>query len=234
MDTSRIEPKFVKENHLLGLGFPGQGYVFMRATGIEPIYYEYSESPGSVAAETQEDSARLPIAAYNIDNLLRVESCDHVYQTFMGWKPGAVRQYLYYPYETARRNLDVKRIYSKSPFGYIDGFESEYDRPSPDTEVFIPYKVEVAWAWWNPLKASVDVEEHILVRRMMVDIQRDADLIERILRGVQPCRFVTLGGIGDSFGYDSRKYMDIDLIKLGASRAEIDEAVKTAAEKKGG
>lgn len=225
MDTSRIEGKFLKENQLLGMGFPSQGYIFFRCTGVEDIFYEYNESPSSVAANTQEDSSRLSIAAYSIDNLLRVEKCDHIYQVFMGWKPGAVRQYLYYPYDTARRNLDVKAIYNKSPFGYIDGFESQYDKPSPETELFIPKNIDVGFAWWNPLSAAVTVEEHILIRRLQVDIVRDGDLIEKILKGTQPCRLVTLGGIGSSFNYNSRDILDAGFIKLGASRTEIESAV---------
>jgi len=225
MDISRIKDRFLKENQLVGLNFPGQGYIFYRATGVETIYYEYDESPGSIAANTQEDAARLPMSAYSIDNMLRVENCDHLYQVFMGWKPGAVRQYLYYPYETARRNLDVKRIYTKSPFGYIDGFESPYDCPSPDTEIFIPKDVDVAFAWWNPLSESVTVEEHILIRRMQVDIIRDSDLIEKILKGTQPCRLVTLGGIDSSFDYDAKSILDVGFVKLGATRSEIEEAV---------
>lgn len=226
MDTSRIEGRFLKENQLLGLGFPGQGYVFMRITGVESLFYEYGESPGAVAANTQEDATRLGLSAYNIDNLLRVEDCSHVYQVFMGWKPGAARQYLYYPYETARRNLDVKRIYTKSPFGYVDGFESNYDSPSPETELFIPKDVDVAFAWWNPLSESVTVEEQILIRRLKVDYLRDVDLIDRILKGTQPCRLTTLGGIGDSFGYSAKGTLDVDFVELGSSREEIQKAVE--------
>lgn len=225
MDTSRIENRFLKENQLLGLGFPTQGFIFMRCMGAENIFYEYNESPTAVAANTQEDSSRLGMAAYKIDNLLKVEKCEHVYQTFMGWKPGAVRQYLYYPYDTARRNLDVKAIYNKSPFGYLDGFESPYDKPSPETEVFIPKDVDVGWAWWNPLGVSVTVEQHLLIRRLEVDIIRDGDLIERILKGQQPCRLVTLGGLGSSFDYKARDILDVDFVKLGASREEIDSGV---------
>ena len=226
MDVSNIEHLFIKENQLLGLGFTTQGFVFMRVTGVETVAYEYNESPGAIAAATQEDAARLPMAQYNIDNMLRVENCDHVYQTFMGWKPGAIRRYTYYPYETARGNLDVKRIYTKSPFGYTDGFQSPYDSPSPVSEMFIPKGVEVAFAWWNPLNTAATVEEHLLIRRLSVSIVRDVDLIDRILKGQQPCRLTTLGGIDSSFNYDARKFLDVDQIPLGSTRAEIEAAVK--------
>ena len=226
MDVSNIEHLFIKENQLLGLGFTTQGFVFMRVTGVETVAYEYNESPGAIAAATQEDAARLPMAQYNIDNMLRVENCDHVYQTFMGWKPGAIRRYTYYPYETARGNLDVKRIYTKSPFGYTDGFQSPYDSPSPVSEMFIPKGVEVAFAWWNPLNTAATVEEHLLIRRLSVSIVRDVDLIDRILKGQQPCRLTTLGGIDSSFDYNARKFLDVDQIPLGSTRAEIEAAVK--------
>lgn len=226
MDIEAIQKYFIKENQLLGLGFPGQGYVFMRVEGVEVIGYEYGESPGAIAADTQEDSARLPMATYSIDNLLKVTDCNHVYQMFMGWKPGAVRRYTYYPYETARGNLDVKRIFTKSPFGYTEGHQSPYDTPSPVTEMFIPKGVEVAFAWHNPLNTAVTVEQNIMIRRLQISIIRDAELIERILKGNQPCRLVTLGGIGDSFGYEARTFLDIDHIKLSSTRAEIEQAVK--------
>lgn len=226
MDTSRIESRFLLENQYLGLGFPAQGYIFFKCTGIEEVFYEYNESPASVAADTQEDASRLGMAAFKIDNILRVEKCEHLYQVFMGWKPGAVRRYLYYPFETSRGNLDVKAIYTKSPFGYIDGFESPYDRPSKETEMFIPKDVDVAFAWWNPLSEAVTVEEHLLIRRMDVEIIRDADLIDRIMKGQQPCRIKTIGGIGSSFDYKARSILDVDFVKLGASRSEIDTSVK--------
>lgn len=226
MDISRFKDLLVKNNHLVGLGFPRQGYIFFRCVNSEDIIYsDYTESPGSIAADTQESSARLPISDYSIDNMLRVTDCDHLYQVFMGWKPGAVRQYLYYPFETARRNLDVKGIYTKSKFGYIDGYESEYDRPSPLTELFIPKNVDVGFSWWNPLNNSVSVALNIFIHRMEVDVLRDVDLVARILAGTQPCRIVTLGGVGASIDFNARDVYDVDFIKLGASREEIEAAL---------
>ena len=120
----------------------------------------------------------------------------------------------------------MKAIYSKSPFGYIDGYESPYDKPSPHTEMFIPKDIDVGFAWWNPSSESVTVEEHILIRRLRVDPLRDVDLISKILSGQQPCRITTLGGLGSSFDYDARSILDIDFINLGASRDQIEAAVK--------
>lgn len=225
MDVSRIESRFIKENHYLGLGFPTQGYLFFRVAGVEPIYYEYDEIT-SIAADTFRDSARLGRSADNIDNILRVTDCDHMYQVFMGWQPSCVRQYLYYPYETARRNFDLRRVYSKGPFGFVSGFDSPYDCPSPDTELFIPKDVDVGFAWYNESEATVALRIALMVRRLSVEILREGDLIEKIVGGKQPCRLCTAGGVGDSFGYKAPDVLDVDFINLGATRAEIDKAIQ--------
>lgn len=235
MDLSKIEPKYVKENHLVGLGFYGQGYLFFRCAGVEGIRYEYDElfsttSPGVMTADESKDSARLSSAlmGQTIDNVLRISDCDHLYQVFMGWEPGIVRQYLYYPSETPRRNLDVRGIYSKSAFGYIEGRESPYAEPSPETELFIPKGLDVGFAWYNPSGASVTVKLNLIIRRLGVDVVRDPDLIARILSGSQPCRLTTIGGIGGNWSYRARDVFDVDFVPLDATRDQINNAVKKA------
>jgi hypothetical protein len=226
MDISRIEPHFIKENQLVGLGFPDQGYVFFRINGIEDVVYDnYTESPGAIAADTYEDAARLPIDEFSIDNLLRVENCDHLYQVFMGWQPGGIRRYLAYPFESLRGSLDVKRVYTKSPFGYIEGFESPPNQPSPKTEMWIPKDIDVGFAWWNPLSASETVQIDILIRRLDVSVIRDSDTVDRILKGTQPCKLKSLGGIAGSMDYGAKRLLDVDFVKLGATRGEIEAAL---------
>jgi len=226
MDISRIEPHFIKENQLVGLGFPDQGYIFFRIIGTEDVMYDnYTESPGAIAADTYEDSARLPIDEFSIDNLLRVEDCDHLYQVFMGWQPGAVRRYLAYPYESLRGSLDVKRVYTKSPFGYIEGFESPPNQPSPKTEMWIPKDIDVGFAWWNPLPASETVQIDMLIRRLDASVIRDADLVEKILKGSQPCKLKSLGGLSGSMDYGAKRLLDVNYVQLGATRGEIEAAI---------
>ncbi|RKY40762.1 MAG: hypothetical protein DRP85_07985 [Candidatus Makaraimicrobium thalassicum] len=226
MDITRIEPRFIKENQLVGLGFPDQGYVFWKVHSIENIFYEnYTESPGTLAAGEFDDPARLPMDAYSIDNLLRVESCDHLYQVFMGWSPGVIRRWTAYPFENTRGNLDVKAVYTKSPFGYIDGYESPSTAASPQSELWIPKDIDVGFAWYNPTNVSEDVMINMLIRRISVRIIRDADLVEKILKGTQPCRLVTLGGISGSIEYRSRQMLDVGMVSLDATRDEIEAAL---------
>jgi len=227
MDTREIEQRFIKENQLLGLGFPDQGFVFFRVTAVEPVVYQYDELD-SIAADSESTAAgRLSktTAGDTIDNILRVDDCAHIYQVFMGWQPGCVRQYLYYPFEAVRRNLDERAIYSKAPFGFLEGYNSPYDRPGLDSEMFIPYRLDVGFTWYNTSNAAVTPRLQILIRRLGVDIIRDADLISRILGNSQPCRLVTLGGVGRSFGYSATHYLDIDFVPLGSTTDQIKKAV---------
>jgi hypothetical protein len=228
MDLKRIEPKFLKENQLVGLGFYGKGFIFFRVNGVEFIRYRYSEVPGALTADQFYDSSRLSSSAMgqSIDNILRVLDCDHLYQVFMGWSPGVVQQYLSYPYETTRRNLDVKAIFQKAPFGYIDGYDSPYDCPSPETEIFIPINIDVGFSWYNPGAVTVTPTLNLIIRRLGVEPIDDPQLIQRILTGSQPCRLTTLGGIGSQMNYNVSDYFPVDFIKLDASLAEITAAVK--------
>ena len=237
MDISRVEHLFLKENYLLALNFPGVqegGILPLRILAREMIQYKYQAvtetnegartTTGTVAADTQEDSSRLTLSTFNLDNVLRVTDCNHVYQVFMGIKPSAIRQYLYYPFEKSRRNLDVKSIFTKSPYGYIDGFESPYNYPSEQTELWIPKDVDVGFAWHNPLNSAEQIDINLFIVRYLIKVMRDADIVEGILKGKTPARVATLGGI-DSFTYDSRNIFNADLIQFDASREQIEAAL---------
>lgn len=238
MNISRIEHLFLKENYLLALNFPGiqegSGILPLRIVSREFIQYKYQAvtetaegartTTGTIAADTQEDASRLTLSSFNLDNVLRVTDCNHVYQVFMGIKPSAIRQYLYYPLEKSRRNLDVKSIFTKSPYGYIDGFESPYDYPSEQTEIWIPKDLDVGFSWHNPLNTSEQIDINLFIIRYLIKVVRDADTVEGILKGKTPARIATLGGI-DSFTYDARSTYNADLLQFDSSRDEIEAAI---------
>ena len=193
---------------------------------IENINYEgYTESPGTIAADTKADSARLPIASDSIDNLLEVKECNHLYQVFMGWSPGVVKRWEAYPVEILRKSLDVKLVTVGGEFGDITGFESPKTAPSPQTELWIPTAIDVGFAWENPSNVSVDVEISMMIRRIEVRVLRDADLIEKILKGNQPCKLKSLGGIAGSMDYSAKRLLDVNYVQLGATRGEIEAAL---------
>lgn len=236
MDTSKINHLFLRDNFLLGLNFTRDGIVPLRVLGREMIVYEYPAisktnegsrtTTGTVAADTFVSSSRLTFSEYNIDNALRVLDCNHVYQVFMGIKPSAIRQYLYYPSESSRRGLDVKPIFSKSPYGYLDGFESPYNAPSEQSEIFIPKGIDIGFAWYNPLSVAKQIDLNLLVVKYLVKVVRDGDIVESMIKGKTPARIATVGGItGESLGYNSRIVFNTDLIPFTATREDIEGAI---------
>jgi hypothetical protein len=54
---------------------------------------------------------------------------------------------------------------------------------------------------------------------------RDADLVERILKGTQPCKLKSLGGIAGSLDYNATNKLDVEFINLGSTRSEIEAAL---------
>lgn len=235
MDTSRIEHLFLKENFLLGLNFPVEGIIPFRILAKEQIVYNYqavtetsegaATTTGTVAADTQEDATRLTLSTYNLDNVLRVLDCNHIYQVFMGIKPSAIRRYLYFPLEKSRGNLDVKTIFTKAPFGYVDGFESPYNSPSDKTEMWIPKNIDVGFAWHNPLKSAEQIDIKLVIQKYAVKVVRDADVVEGIIRGKTPARIATVGGT-DPIVYNTRDVYNADLVGFDATREQIEAAIK--------
>lgn len=237
MDYSRVQHLFLKENFLLGLNFPGierGGILPLRVLGREIVEYKYQavsitnegarSTTGTVAADTQVDSSRLTLSTFNLDNVLRVTDCNHVYQVFMGIKPSAIRQYLYYPFEKSRRGLDIKPIFSKSPYGYVDGFESPYNYPSEQTEIWIPKGVDVGFAWHNPLNSAEQIDINLLILKYLVKVVRDADTVDNILKGRTPARIATVGGL-DDMEYDARNVFNAELVPLDSEREKIESAI---------
>ncbi len=100
MDTSRIEHLFLKENYLLALNFPVDGIIPLRILAKEVVNFSYQavtktnegalSTTGTIAADTQVDASRLSLNSYNIDNIMRVTDCAHVYQMFIGIRPSAI------------------------------------------------------------------------------------------------------------------------------------------------
>lgn len=234
MDYSRIKDLFLRENYLLALNFPVDGIVPLRVLAREFVEYKYQAvsasgegartTTGTVAADTQVDAARLTLSTFNLDNVLRVLDCNHVYQVFMGIRPSAIRRYLYYPLEKSRGNLDVKPVFSKSPFGYIDGFESPYDAPSEQSEIWIPKNIDVGFSWYNPLTAAAQIDLNILIVDYLVKVVRDADIVEDVIRGKTPARIATLGGV-DQIRYNARDVYNTDLIPFDSTRDDIESAL---------
>jgi hypothetical protein len=223
LDLSRIEQYFLKENYFVGLNFPNQGVVFAKITSVETIPYIYNEI-GDIDANEYKESSRVAIAEFNINNLFSVDNCEQLYQVFYGIRPSPIRAYLYYPWEQPVRDLIVKTMYSKAPFGFVDGYTSPFYSPSPATEIWIPVAVEIGFAWYNPTEKKLRTLIHFIIRRHEIELERDPELVEKMLKAQVPVRLVSLSGV-KAFDFDIKARFDVEPVKFGFTREEIERAL---------
>ncbi len=223
LDMSRIRPLILKENHLLGMGFP-EGYLFFRILRKEVLPYLYDERD-SLAADEYNIESEWGIAARTITNAFVIpNSRGHIVQLFRGLAPSAYRTYLGSPYTTPQYHLDRVARTQQSQFGYLDGFMSPLNYPSPESETWIPFRHEIGFAEWNPLSDTIYPLLKFIVVRYEIALIRDVTLIMRILAMQAKCRFATVGGLS-KFDYHYREFYEIDPIVLTDTQGDVAKKV---------
>jgi hypothetical protein len=240
IDLSRIEDLLLKENYLLLLGFSGK-FVPMRIIKRELIIYLYDPiAEGMISAEvpasTSTDGVRnlgwVPpqrpsssILPSRPTNVLAVTTKNRIYQLFYGIAPSACRVFKRLPAATAQENIEITNWDQSYPaFGFVDGFESPLDYPSPRTETFIPYGMDIEFGFANPLPYSIRPLLKFYINRLEIGIIKDVELVMKMLNGQVPCSIKTVGGISP-FDYPIADNYAIGTISLGATRDEVARAL---------
>jgi len=235
----RIDKKLVKENWNIGLGFK-DGYIFYRATHLElfPLLYDlFAEITDFAGAGTVEMTAAQYITAKELKsdtlattNIFRVKEKDHLYQLFYGVCPSVCRVFPAYPRETEINQLDEGlHTTTYTIFGFIDGFESPLNKPSPRSQVFVPYGPLIGFAFNNYAPYSIKPMMKFAVNRLKVETIKDVDLIMKILQRRVECTFATIGGIDNPWGTSKSNYKDwwdVLPVSLLATRDEVASAVR--------
>lgn len=232
----RLDKALVKENYNIALGF-SQGYIFYRVTHKElfPLLYdpfaEITNFAGAgttdLAAATYISAKEFPSSTLSSTNIFHVKQADHMYQLFFGISPSVCRVFPAYPRETEINQLDEGIHLSSYPiFGFIDGFESPFNKPSPRSQMFIPYGPLVGFAFYNYANYSIKPMLRFIVNRLQVEVIKDPDLIQKIIRRRVECTFATVGGLDNIWKAGQyRKWWDVDPINLLANREDILAAV---------
>ena len=224
LDLSRIRPLFLEENYLLGLGFP-KGYVFFRVKRREFFVYIYDERD-EIAAAGYNTEAQFGIAARNVANAFRIPTnSSHIVQLFRGMNPSQYKTYLGVPYTTPQHNLDEAARLASSDWGYLSGWESPLNYPSPETEIWIPFRLDIGFAEHNPTNDTIYPMLKFYIMRYDTELLRDPELIMKILDRRTACRLATVGGLVD-FDYHYQEYYHIDPIELGDSREAVAAKVR--------
>ena len=235
----RIDKHIVKENYNVGCGFK-DGWIFFRVTHRElyPLLYDLiAEIPDVFGAGVTEMAAGKYVTTVELKsdtlaatNIWKVTEKDHMYQLFYGMSPGVLRMFPAYPRETEINQLDVGLHLPTYPiFGFIDGFESPLDKPSPRSQLFIPYGPLVGWAFYNYAPYPIQPMIRFIVNRLKVETIKDVDLVMKILERRVECTFATIGGIDAPWGTSKENYKDwwgVLPVSLLATREEVARALR--------
>jgi len=235
----RLDKVIVRENHNVGLGFK-DGYVFFRATHRElfPLLYDlFAEISDFAGAGAVEMTAAQYITAKELKsdtlaatNIFKIDEKDHLYQLFFGVSPSVLRVFPAYPRETEINQLDVGlHIQTYNIFGFIDGFETPLNKPSPRSQLFVPYGPLIGFAFYNYAPYTIKPMMRFIVNRLKVEVITDVDLIMKILQRRVECTFATIGGIENPWGTSKANYQDwwnVQPVSLLATREEVAQAVR--------
>jgi len=235
----RIDKVIVRENHNVGLGFK-DGYVFFRVTHRElfPLLYDlFAEISGFAGAGTVEMTAGQYITAKELKsdtlaatNIFKVDEKDHLYQLFYGVSPSVLRVFPAYPRETEVNQLDIGlHTTTYNIFGFIDGFETPLNKPSPRSQVFLPYGPLIGFGFYNYAPYSIKPMMRFIVNRLKVAVITDVDLIMKILQRRVECTLATIGGIDNPWGTSKDNYKNwwnVQPVSLLATRDEVASAVR--------
>jgi len=231
-----IDDLTLKENYLLALMFPDKGIVPFRILAREqlkfdPLVIEYSTVATAFVLDGWKDASKLGHPTdTSVDNILEVDEAKHLYQVFYGIRPSDIRAYMNYPSGKTRRNLDIKEVSARADFGYVDGNMSPYDDPQPVSEFWVPKDLDVSFGWHNPASVSQIVITKWVINLYAVEVIKDVDLVEKILKRRVECRIATLGGV-ESFSYAPENVWKVNPIPLTATKEEIAAALGVATEK---
>lgn len=225
-----IDDLRLKENWLVALNFPGMGIVAFRVMAVEqnqfsPYLVKYTDAQEYFEPDQWKDAAKVPHPAdVSIDNIFEVKQSDILYQVFYGIRGADNRAYMQYPSGKPRRNLSVKAMYMKADYGYVDGGMSPYNDPKPCSEIWIPRNIDVAFSWYNTAAVRREIITKWVINMYKVELIRDVDLLDKIIKRKIECRITTLGGI-ESFQYDPVAVWGVNPVRFTDDKSEIAAAL---------
>jgi hypothetical protein len=244
VSLKRISDHILRPNDLALLNFP-DGLIPIRVLKTEFFQYLYDPvAEGQIAAEvpastsldgvkdvgfTDPQMLKSAIIAAQPVNVFRVNKETKLYQLFFGIAPSYVRVFTALPSTTAQKNLDVINWSKAYPAaGWVDGFTSPLNEPDPLSETIVPYGVDLALGYANPLHETVRPLIMFYVNRVDFGVVGEPDLVIDMLdkRGRGERTFIkTVGGL-NVFPYPYRDVFRIQPIPIGATREQVVRALR--------
>ena len=190
-----IERFIPQENWYVGLLFD-EGYFCFKALRKQQltVYMPYWMNDASVIDPDDVDSNwRTPTDALG-RNYLEPQEEEQIYQFFTGISPSQNKLYLQYTQREDRLNLVAPRVVP-GPIGFWDGQMTQYEDPSPMTEMWtvhdlVPYfKAENSGISNRPERVAAS----FYITPFTYQVLRDTDKIKSFLRGEKRATIRTMG-----------------------------------------
>jgi len=243
LSLDRIEKRILKENYLFAPIFK-DGIIPLRILGREQFFYYYDPAAEGtwttgVPASTSSDgvtnlgwqapvrfgSNKLP---GNPSNVFGFTDSAKFIQLFYGLEPRDIKVLTNMPAEKGQKNMPMfVWTTSYNQFGFVDGLNSPFKRPAPDSETLIPPSIDVAFGVAHPLPFVVYPIFAFVVNVLRVEVVRDPGIVAAmLLRKTDPeTIYRTIGGLAD-FAFPYRNVYDCDAIPLGAKADVISAALR--------
>ena len=223
----------LKPNQRMILVHPARGFLPFRVQTRAPFYMVYDrilDTAGvtSIGSNGTIDGIQL-FDSINRDTI-EVKTRSLLYHLFLGLTPSSLKVFLEYPKGTAQRVPDNQNFTPTGKFGFVDGWQSPFDSPTPAGEVVFPWgRNTTGWRFHNPTTLAITQPFIKFVGyTYQLDVIRNVDLVMAMLeeRPGVAARKVPLGGL-QGFPYDPREAYEADWIPFDWTREDIRAALTT-------
>jgi len=166
----------------------------------------------------------------NPNDVFKVDKANNLLQLFFGVAPSYTRVYIYQPANVAQGRLDVATWNSSyNQFGFIDGYQSPLNNPSPYTQIAVPYGLEVAFGLVNPTTVPISPLFRFVVNRMIVNKITNTEIVYDMFTRENTKKLI----VGGASSYTINEYNTYGVTPINPSlvlNSTKDEALKVIKE----
>jgi hypothetical protein len=150
-------------------------------------------------------------AVSGVSDALQVTQDYEILQAFYGIAPSPLRVYFQQPVSQFTTMLDqnvvpLQQSEQVIDVGFLDGFDSPYNRPSPASEFFSFKNIQVQFSMANPVPEQIAPRLNFVINRMKCAPVSDPATVQGIFRGTIPAKVVTIGDTMSSVNWTGSGY----------------------------
>lgn len=199
MNYEQRDSRFLREGNFLGLKFD-EGWWFVQVVGkeyneVKPWILQNQDGERAEIPAQTEGAENDEIQDVNGNNILEPadDQRNLIFQVLYGIAPSRMQVFQRYGRNRPRAVENYDR--PRDPAAYISGFDSPYDNPSDQSEVFYinsmsPLRLQA----FNPMDEPMEARLSIHVNKLRYTVITDKSLMKAMLQGQVPASFGMMGG----------------------------------------